>query len=160
MREFQPEVKVDLLIDLENDRTEIRLLKQIARSLRRIEKELLPPPPPTPAGITFQEISMLPTEGGNTLVFTGTLVPAGSQFPADTTFQASSNDPAVTPSVDSTGLVVTVPLPSGWVENPTTPLAIAYSASSASNPSMAVAATITPSAPPVLPTGIQFVQTT
>lgn len=103
---------------------------------------------------------MLPTVGGNTQIFTGTFVPAGSVAPSDAAFTVTSNDPAVIPTVDSTGLVVTVPLPTGWVESTTTPLAIAYAAASASNPTMAVSATITPSAPPAaLPTGITFVQT-
>ena len=81
-------------------------------------------------------------------VFTGTLVPAGSTFPTDATFAVTSNDPAVSPTVDATGLVVTGALPAGWVESTTTPLAYSYEAKSASNPSWSLTATITPSAPP------------
>lgn len=102
---------------------------------------------------------MLPTTGGNTQVFTGTLVPAGSSYPSDSTFTVTSNDPAVTPTVDATGLIVTGPLPAGWVESTTTPLAYSYAAVSASNPGFSITATITPSAPVSLPTAITFAQT-
>jgi hypothetical protein len=103
---------------------------------------------------------MLPTAGGNTLVFTGTLTPSGSTFPADAAFTVSANDPAVVPTVDGTGLIVTVPLPTGWVEEVGQPLAISYSAASASNPTWTLAARVTPSAPVNLPTAISFTQTT
>jgi hypothetical protein len=48
----------------------------------------------------------------------------------------------------------------GWVESATLPLAYSYSASSVGTPSWSLSATITPSAPPVLSTGITFAQTT
>ena len=103
---------------------------------------------------------MLSTIGGNTLVYTGTLAPAGSVFAPDATFTVTSNDAAVLPTVDATGLVVTVPLPSGWVESATTPLAIAYASASVST-GQALTAAIVPSAPPApLATGITFQQTT
>jgi hypothetical protein len=104
---------------------------------------------------------MNPTEAGQTQVFTGNLQPAGAQFPSDSVFGVQSNDPAVSPSVDSTGLVVSVTYPAGWVESTTTPLAFNYTATSAST-GMSLAAVITPSAPPAapVPTGIQFNQTT
>ena len=103
---------------------------------------------------------MLPTTGGNTLIFTGTLAPAGAVYPAGTTYAATSNDPAVSPSVDPTGLIVTVPLPTGWVESTTTPLAIGYTATGPVA-GQSLAATITPSAPAsAFPTGIAFAQTT
>lgn len=137
------------------ERTQIEILHELRRAH------------PTPAAITFKEISMLPTVGGNTLVYTGTLSPSGSAFPTGTTFTVTSNDPAVTPTVDPTGLIVTIPLPTGWVENPTTPLAIDYATSTfvpspAGSPS-SLTAVITPSAPPVTvatPTSIAFTQTT
>lgn len=120
----------------------------------------------TPTTISFKEITMLPTQGGNTLVYTGTLSPAGTTFPAGTAFTVTSNDVQVIPTVDSTGLVVTVPLPVGWVEDPVTPLSISYSTSTfvpvpADGPS-SLTATITPSAPPaaLTPTSIAFNQTT
>lgn len=104
---------------------------------------------------------MAPTEAGQTQEFTGTLVPSGATYPTDSTFTVTSNDPAVSPSVDSTGLVVSVTYPDGWEESTTTPLAFAYAAASESNPTMSVTATITPSAPPApLPTGVTFAQTT
>ena len=102
---------------------------------------------------------MLPTIGGNTLVYTGTLSPAGAVYPADTTFQVTANDPAVLPTVDATGLIVSVPLPSGWVESTSTPLAISYAAQSVSA-NGSLTATITPSAPATFPSAISFQQTT
>lgn len=103
---------------------------------------------------------MLPTIGGNTLVFTGTFVPAGSVPPTDAVYAATSSDPAVLPTVDSTGLIVTVPLPAGWVEGQT--LVITRTASSVSVPAWTLSDAITPSAPPAanLPTSTTFIQTT
>ena len=108
---------------------------------------------------------MLPTEGGNTLVYTGTPTPAGSTFPPGSTFNVVSNDPAVIPAVDVTGLIVSIPLPLGWVESTTTPLAVTWTVSGIT-PVPSTAPTtfdvvITPSAEPVgTPTGVTFVQTT
>lgn len=131
--------------------------ERILHEIRAIKHELAHP---TPTAITFNEVTMNPTAAGQTQVFTGTLSPAGSAFPTDATFTVTSNDPAVSPSVDSTGLIVSVTYPSGWTESTTTPLAFTYRAASASNPSWSLAATITPSAPPVgLPTSIAFTQT-
>lgn len=130
-------------------------------TLERIEYDLRHPPhPPIPTHIRFTELTMNPTEAGQTQVFTGTLTPAGAIFPTDSVFGVTSNDPAVSPSLDSTGLVVSVTYPDGWVESTTTPLAFAYTATSAST-GMSLSATITPSAPPaIVPTGITFAQTT
>ena len=146
---------------------EIRaMLHRLEHNVHRIEHDvlrllrLLKQDHAFPTSISFTEITMLPTTGGNTLVFTGTLQPAGAVYPSDATFTVTSNDPAVLPTVDATGLIVSVPLPSGWVESTTTPLALTYGAASASNPSMVISATITPSAPVSLPTGITFAQTT
>jgi hypothetical protein len=119
------------------------------------------PAPELPTSTIFQESSMLPTIGGNTQVFTGTFVPAGSVPPTDAVFAVTSNDPAVTPTVDATGLIVTGPLPTGWVESTTTPLAYTRTGSSASNPTWTLSDIITPSAPPApFPTSTNFVQTT
>jgi hypothetical protein len=152
---------MELLHKEERVLEEIRtILGHILHVLRRIEHQILPS---TPTAISFKEITMLPTVGGNTLIFTGTLSPLGAQYPAGTTFTVTSNDPAVSPTVDPTGLIVTIPLPTGWVENPTTPLAIAYSTSTfVPNPSTSpsqITSTITPSVPTVTPTGIAFGQT-
>lgn len=117
------------------------------------------PEPEFPTSVTFQETSMNPTQAGQTQQFTGTLTPAGAVYPSDTTFTLTSNDPAVAPTVDSTGLVVSVTYPDGWVESTTTPLAFAYTAASVSE-NGSISATITPSAPPAaFPTGITFAQT-
>ena len=102
---------------------------------------------------------MNPTQAGQTQVFTGTLSPAGSVLAPDAVATISSNDPAVSPTLDSTQLVVSVTYPSGWVESTTTPLAFAYATTSAST-GQALSATITPSAPAApLATGISFAQT-
>jgi hypothetical protein len=125
----------------------------------------------TPTRIRFTEITMLDTVGGNTLVYTGAL-PAGEEFPAGTTFIVTSNDPAVVPTVDATGLIVEIPLPTGWVESTTTPLVIDWASDTfVPNPSTSpssLTASITPSAPPpppppppaLTPTSIVFTQTT
>ncbi len=109
--------------------------------------------------ISFRETTMLPVQAGNTLVYTGTLTPAGSILAPDFVATVTSNDPAVVPTVDPTGLIVTVPLPAGWVESTTTPLAITYATTSAST-GQALAGTITPGAETVLATGVTFAQTT
>lgn len=132
--------------------------------LSQIAAELAPT---TPTSITFKEITMLPPIAGNTLVYTGTLAPSGSQFPAGTTFALVSSDPTVTPTVDATGLIVTIPLPATFVDDPANPFNVVYTASGITpNPSTSpttVTATITPTIPtppPLTPTGIVFNQTT
>jgi hypothetical protein len=104
-------------------------------------------------------MALLPPVAGNTLVYTGTLSPTGAVFPSDSVFAVTSSDPTVTPTVDTTGLIVTIPLPSTFVDNAASPFSVGYTATSAST-GMSLSATITPSAPPVVPTGITFVQTT
>lgn len=132
--------------------------REILHVLEEIEHDLHRP---TPTRITFKEITMAPTEAGQTQVFTGILAPVGSAFPPDAVFTVTSNDTLVSPTVDSTGLVVSVTYPTGWVESTIIPLEFSYAASSPSNPSFTLGATITPSAPPVpLPTSITFAQTT
>lgn len=145
--------ELGLLIHLE--RRELAVLEEIERNL-----------PCTPTSITFQEILMNPTAAGQTQVFTGTLSPNGSVFPAGTTFTITSNDPAVSPTVDSTGLIVSVTYPEGWVESTETPLAFTWQTSTfvpvpSSSPSQ-ITETITPSAAPsptVTPTSVNFAQT-
>ena len=103
---------------------------------------------------------MLPTIGGNTQVFTGTFVPAGSVAPTDAVYAVTSNDPAVSPTVDATGLIVSVTYPTPWTESATTPLAFTRTASSASNPTWTLSDIITPSAPAAgFPTSTTFIQT-
>jgi len=86
----------------------ISLLKEDTRELRDIERQLHHP---TPTAVCFTEISMLPANPGNTLVFTGVIQPTGAAFPAGTTFSATASDPNVIPTVDPTGLIVTIPIP-------------------------------------------------
>jgi hypothetical protein len=130
------------------------------RSHRLLEEILTRLNPPTPTSTSFTEITMLPTIGGNTQIFTGTFLPAGSVPPPDAVYAVTSNDPAVSPTVDATGLIVTGPLPAGWVESTTLPLAYTRTASSASNPTWTLNDVITPSAPPVgFPTSTTFIQT-
>ena len=104
---------------------------------------------------------MNPTQAGQTQVFTGTFVPAGSVPPTDAVYAVTSNDPSVSPTVDSTGLIVSVTYPAApWAESTTTPLAFTRTASSAANPSWTLSDIITPSAPPAgFPTSTTFVQT-
>jgi hypothetical protein len=104
-------------------------------------------------------MSLLPPVAGNTLVYTGTLSPAGATFPTDTVFKLTSSDPTVSPTLDPTGLIVTIPLPSTFVDNPSSPFSVTYSATSAST-GMNLSATITPTVPTVVPSSISFVQTT
>ena len=143
-----------------------RLAEEILHELRCIRRELQPQR--TATQIRFTEITMNPTEAGQTQVFTGTLSPNGAVYPAGTTFTVTSNDPAITPTVDPTGTVVTVTYPQGWTESTTTALAFQYASSvfvpvPSTSPTQ-VTATITPSAPPQPPTptpvAINFQQTT
>jgi len=136
-----------------------QLLYDIKGLLERILHRL--PPHRFPTSITFKENTMaLPPVAGNTLVFTGTLAPAGATFPSDAVFTAVSSDPTVSPTVDPTGLIVTIPLPETFVDNPVSPFNVVYTATSASE-SGSITATITPSVPvPAFPTGITFAQTT
>ena len=140
-----------------HERKILEVLGHILHELRAIRRELRPSIPVT---ISFQEITMLPPVAGNTLVYTGTLSPAGSVFPSDAAFTLASSDPTVSPTVDPTGLIVTIPLPATFVDNPTSPFNVAYTATSPSNAGWSVTATITPSIPATLPTGITFAQTT
>ncbi len=137
-----------------------QLLEQTDLLRRLVQYDYLP------TAIVFKETSLMgnvkllaPT-AGNTLVYTGTLQPSGSQLPSDSAITLASSDTSVSPSVDPTGLIVTIPLPSTFVDNPASPFNVVYSATSASNPGWSLSATITPSIPPPLPTGITFVQTT
>ena len=134
-----------------------REISKVLHFVREIRRELQPQ---LPQITVFLEITMQPTTGGNTQIFTGTFVPAGSVPPTDAVYAVTSNDPAVSPTVDATGLIVTGALPVGWVESTTTPLAYTRTASSASNTSWTLSDIITPSAPPVgFPTSTTFVQT-
>ena len=137
---------------LRTEEKELHVLREIEHDLHH----------PTPTFIYFTEVTMNPTQAGSNQVFTGTLFPVGAKFPTDAAFTITSNDSAVSPSVDASGLVVSVSYPTGWTESTTNPLAFTYGASSPSNPGWSLAGTITPSAPPAapLPTAIQFVQTT
>ena len=101
---------------------------------------------------------MLPPVAGNTLIYTGTLSPAGATYPADTVVVLTSSDPTVVPTVDPTDLIVTIPLPTTFVDNPAAPFNVVYTATSAST-SGSLTATITPSVPTsAFPSGITFVQ--
>jgi hypothetical protein len=148
------------------DRLLYEILKELRennRLLHRLVKDE-EPKVPTPTVITFQETTMLPPVAGNTLVYTGTLSPAGSAFPAGTTFAVVSSDPTVTPTVDATGLIVTIPLPATFVDDPANPFSVVYTASgitpSPSTSPTSITATITPSIPTATPTGIVFGQST
>src|ERR1017187_1123967 len=97
-----------------------QILKSSERNeelLTQIAADLEPEPTSFPTAIAFMEGTMNPTEAGQSQTFTGTLTPAGATYPADTTFTLTSNDPDVAPTVDSTGLIVSVTYPAGWVES-------------------------------------------
>lgn len=113
-----------------------------------------------PTQISFKETSMLDPVAGNTLVYTGTLTPAGAVYPSGAIFSLQSSDPTVNPTVDATGLVVTIVLPSTFVDDPNNPFNVVYTATSADG-TQSITATITPSVPAAtFPTGITFAQTT
>lgn len=139
----------------EPDEHDEELLRQILHELREIRRELKPP---LSTRIAFKEITMQSTAAGNTQVFTGTLSPAGSVLAPDAVATVTSNDPAVTPTLDASQLVVSVTYPAGWTESTTTPLAFAYATTSAST-GQAFSATITPSALVNLATSVSFAQT-
>jgi hypothetical protein len=150
-----------VLLELEREQT--WLLARVLGEIRDIKRELAPQSFPLATSIRFKETSMNPTQAGQTQVFTGTLSPAGSVLASDAVATVTSNDPAVSPTLDSTQLVVSVTYPAGWVESTTEPLAFTYATTSAST-GQALSATITPSAPPppapVLATSVAFNQTT
>jgi len=163
--------EVEVLEILEHDPEVVKLLKTVVHELREsrfeqiaalhelreIRRELVHPFPST---IVFKELTVNPTQAGQTQVFTGVLVPAGATYPADTTFTLTSNDPAVFPTLDASGLVVSVTYPQGWSESPTTPLAFSYGAASVSA-NGSLSSVITPSAPvSAFPTGINWTETT
>ena len=139
----------------------LEALEKLLHVAEKIERELRSKRHALATSILFQGDTMSnPTEAGQTQVFTGTLSPAGSVLASDAVATITSNDPAVSPTLDSTQLVVSVTYPSGWVESTTTPLAFAYATTSAST-GQALSATITPSAPASnLATSISFAQTT
>jgi hypothetical protein len=155
MEHEEKEILIRLLREAEDNSREIA---RVLHVVRKIERELRPQP--LPSSTVFKEITMNPTIGGNTQVFTGTFVPAGSVPPSDAVYAVTSNDPAITPTVDATGLIVTGVLPVGWVESTSVPLAYTRTASSVANPTWTLSDIITPSAPPVgFPTSTTFIQT-
>jgi hypothetical protein len=137
------------------------LLDRILEELKHISRQMnkLLPHTTLPTSISFTEISMVSATAGNTQVWTGVLAPAGATYPSDTVFSLVPSDPTVSPSVDPTGLIVTIAYPQGFVDNPASPFKVGYTASSASAGG-SISATITPSAPASFPTGITFGQTT
>lgn len=146
------------------EREEIHLLKAILHELRLIRQESVSP---TPNSISFKEISMNPASAGSTQVWTATLSPVGAAFPTGTTYTVTSNYPSESPTVDATGLIVSITYSASFVDDPANPFAMSYATSSfVPNPSTSPAtlsATITPSAPAtagVTPTSLVFNQTT
>jgi hypothetical protein len=138
----------------------------IAHLLRRILHILESPSQSTPITISFKESTMLDPVAGNTLVYTGTTSPAGSAFPAGTTYTVTSSDPTVTPTVDATGLIVTIPLPSTFIDDPANPFNVVWATSvfvpSPADSPVSLTATITPSIPTppsATPTSVAFAQT-
>ena len=120
----------------------------------------------TPISISFKEITMNAPLAGNTQVYTGTLSPVGSAFPAGTTFTVVASDSSATATVDSTGLVITVAYGPSFVDNSASPFSVTWSTSvfapaPATSPS-ALSVTITPAVAQtagLTPTAVSFVQT-
>lgn len=144
---------------------EIKLLRDILHQSKEqtfILREIYKRTRSFPTGITFKENTMaLAPVAGNTLVYTGTLSPVGSAFTSATVFTVVSSDPTVTPTVDATGLIVTIPLPSTFVDNSASPFNVVYTATdSTQTPVASITATITPSIPTPFPSSIAFTQTT
>ena len=87
---------------------------------------------PLATSIQFHESPAVPHVAGNTLRFTGALSPSNSVLASDRIVTVTSSDPAVKPTADTTGLLISVPLPSNYVANPTNPLKVMYTAVSKS----------------------------
>lgn len=146
----------------------IELLESVIHELRVIKHKLFPP---TPTAVWFnQENPMLPADPGNTLVFTGTIEPAGAAFPAGTTFSVTSTDPTVVPTVDETGLIITVPLPStvapgenleiNWSTSTFVPSPDSAPASLTATIAITIGSAPPPPPPTPTPTQVVFAQTT
>ncbi|MDE2105678.1 MAG: hypothetical protein KGL39_51095 [Patescibacteria group bacterium] len=146
-------------------REALALERETLRLLHRILHHLNPA---TPTHLTFKGDPMNLPDPGQTLVFTGTLTPDGSAFPAGTTFSVSSADPNVSVSVDATGLIVTAAISTSAV--PGTVADISWSTSSftpepsTSPSSLSATIPLTIGAPPPpptpTPTAVTFAQTT
>lgn len=140
-------------------------LDNLDERLCRIERIL--EPQPTPTAIQFKgEPNMTPEGPGATQVWTGTLSPAGSAFPAGTTFTATPSDTTVSATLDATGLVLTIVYPASFVPNPASPFSVKWSTSTftpepSTSPNQ-LSAEIVPSVPPPptpTPTSVSFTQT-
>ena len=154
--------------DWENNKA----LRDASATLERIGL-YFPPLQLTPTEIEFREVSMNPAAAGQTQVFTGTLSPEGSAFPAGTSFTVTSNDTRLTFSVDSSGTRVSISYPEDWSLGSEDELFVEYSSSSFEpvpmNAPSSVQGMIYPTRgsatppPPVnetpTPTGISFAQT-
>jgi hypothetical protein len=143
---------------------EVHLLKAILHELRLIRQESVSP---TPNSISFSEITMNPASAGSTQVWTATLSPVGAQFPAGTSYTVTSNYPSENPTVDGTGLIVSITYSPSFVDDPANPFVMSYATSTfVPNPSTSPAtlsAVITPSAPApttLTPVSVSFAQTT
>ena len=131
------------------------------RTLRRIEQEILPAIP-TPLTVSFQgdTMSLVP---GTTAVFTGVTSPAGSAFPAGTTFTVTTTDPTVGASVDATGLIVSLVLPTTFVDDPSNPFSFTVVSSTyvpvPSTSPASITTITTPSTPVPTPLSVTYTQT-
>jgi hypothetical protein len=141
----------------------LEVLERILHELREIRRELRPQTPtPTSVAYTLQGDTMALVPG-TTAVFTGVTSPAGSSFPAGTTFTVTTTDPTVTATVDATGLIVTLVLPTTFVDDPANPFSFTVTSSTfvpvpSTSPS-SISTTTTPSIPIPTPLSVTFTQT-
>jgi hypothetical protein len=103
---------------------ESHLLKQIIHELREIRRELRPHPNITSFTIT-QENPMLSISPGNSPVFTATPVPATSAPSTPPTWVSSDTTNAPI-TVDPTGLIATVAIPTSAVVGTSFTLTVSY----------------------------------
>jgi hypothetical protein len=141
----------------------LEVLERILHELREIRRELRPPTPtPTSVAYTLQGDTTMALVPGTTAVFTGVTSPAGSAFPAGTTFTVTTTDPTVTATVDATGLIVSLVLPTTFVDNPASPFSFTVASSTytpvpSTSPS-SITTTTTPSIPVPTPLSVTYTQ--
>lgn len=161
LRHRRPSPIIDEIREIIHEEAEIiDLEREILRELRHDHR--------TPTAFNFTGAIDMNPEGPNvTQVWTATPAPAGSAFPAGTTFTATPSDTTVSATLDATGLILTIAYPSTFVADPANPFNVVVASSTfvpspASAPSQ-VSETVTPTAPPPAtptPTSFGFAQTT
>ncbi len=148
---------------------EHELLERILERLRHIEVRieyieylLISSQQPTPVNVKYQQENNMALVPGTTAVFTGVTSPAGSAFPAGTTFAVTTTDTTVTATVDATGLIVTLVLPTTFVDNPASPFSFTVTSSTfvpvPSTSPASITTITTPSIPTATPLSVTYTQ--